>query len=103
MRGSFFKKTMFDKVKQGKQLMKMRSEAKKLQSELEDVTESVTNGNVHVKVNAAQRVEFIEINGERQKDVEDAINDAFKKVQKTAAHKMLQMEGGLSSLLGGMK
>lgn len=93
---------MFDKLQQGKQLLQMRSQAKALQKQLADVTESVEKGDVHVKVSADQKVQFISINGEERRDVADAINDAFAKVQKKAAQKMLQ-EGGLSGLLGGMK
>lgn len=93
---------MFNKLQQGKELLKMRSQAKALQKQLADVTESVEKGDVHVKVSADQKVQFISINGEERRDVADAINDAFTKVQKKAAQKMLQ-EGGLSGLLGGMK
>jgi len=94
---------MLNKLQQGKQLMKMRSEAKKLQKELAEVTESVEHGGIKVKVNGAQKVEFIEVNGERMKELEDAVNRAFKKVQKASAQKMMQMEGGLSGILGGLK
>jgi hypothetical protein len=44
----------------------------------------------------------MEIDGEENQNVVKAINEAFKKVQKKAAQKMLQ-EGGLQGLLGGMK
>lgn len=94
---------MFDKVKQGKQLLKMRSEAKKLQKELAEVTETVESGDVRVKVSADQKVIYIEKAGEKQDDVVKTINEAFKKVQKKAAQKMMESGGGLSGLLGGMQ
>jgi len=92
---------MFDKLKQGKQLLQMRSQAKELQRKLAEVTESVEKGNVKVKVSADQKVVFVEVDGETRDDIKDAINEAFKNVQKKAAQKMLQ-EGGLSGILGGM-
>jgi len=36
-------------------------------------------------------------------DVVKTINEAFKKVQKKAAQKMMESGGGLSGLLGGMQ
>lgn len=92
---------MFDKLKQGRELMKMRSQAKALQKQLAEVTESVEQGNVKVKVSGDQKVIYVEVDGQRNEAVEKAVNEAFKRVQKKAAQKMLQ-EGGLSSLMGGM-
>lgn len=92
---------MFNKLQQGKELLKMRSQAKALQKQLAEVTETVEIGSVRVKVSADQKVVYIEDSGEQKDEVVKAINEAFKKVQKKAAQKMMQ-EGGLSSLLGGM-
>lgn len=92
---------MFDKIKQGKELLKMRSQAKEMQKKLSGITESVEKGKFHVKVTADQKVEYIAIDGEEQKDLKDAINEAFKKVQKKAAQKMVE-EGGIGALMGGM-
>jgi DNA-binding protein YbaB len=91
---------MFDKLQQGKELLKMRSQAKALQKQLADVTETVEMGDVKVKVTADQKVVYIEEAGEGKGEIVNAVNEAFKKVQKKAAQKMLQ-EGGLSGLLGG--
>jgi DNA-binding protein YbaB len=91
---------MFDKLQQGRELLKMRSQAKALQKKLADVTESVEKGSIRTKVSADQKVIFMEVDGEERKDIVDAINEAFAKVQKKAAQKMIQ-EGGLGSLLGG--
>lgn len=91
---------MFDKV--GK-LMKMRSEAQKLQKELEKIIQTYEKGNVKLKINGAQQIDYVEIDGVERKDVKDALNEAMKKVQKESAKKMMEMGGGLSGLLGGMQ
>lgn len=94
---------MFDKVKQLGELAKMRRQAMALQKELEKITETVEKGDIIVSVSGDQKVRYIKINGEERKDLTDALNDAMKKVQKEAAKKMMEMGGGLSGLLGGMK
>ena len=94
---------MFDKVKQLGELAKMRSQAQKLQKELEIITETVEKGDVIVSVSGDQKVRYIKIAGEDRRDLTDAINEAMKKVQKESAKKMMEMGGGLSGLLGGLK
>lgn len=94
---------MFDKVKQGKQLMELRSQAKKLQNELSQIIQTEERGSIKVKVSADQKIVYLEKDGQRLEDLEKAINDAFKKVQKKAASKMMEMGGGLGGLLGGMR
>lgn len=79
----------------------MRSQAMALQKQLAEVTETVEMGNVKVKVSADQKIIYAEVDGENNEQLVKAINEAFKKVQKKAAQKMMQ-EGGLSGLLGGM-
>lgn len=81
----------------------MRQQAMALQKELEKITETVEKGEIIVSVSGDQKVRYIKINGEERKDLTDALNDAMKKVQKEAAKKMMEMGGGLSGLLGGMK
>ncbi|MFH1863343.1 MAG: YbaB/EbfC family nucleoid-associated protein [bacterium] len=94
---------MFQKIKQMGDLAKMRRQAMVLQKELEKITETVEKGDVVVSVSGDQKVRYIKINGEERKDLTDLLNDAMKKVQKEAAKKMMEMGGGLSGLLGGMK
>lgn len=93
---------MFDKVKQGKQLLQMRQQAKQLKSALEEIEHSEEDGDIKVKVNGAQEVIYIELDGEKRDDLVKVINEANKKVQKESAKKMMEMGGGLSGLLGGM-
>ena len=92
---------MFDKLKQGRELLRLRQQAKQLQEEMEKVEHIEERSGMKVKVNGTQKVEYIEINGERREDIENVINDAMKAVQKKAAKKMLEAGGGLGGLLGG--
>lgn len=94
---------MFKKVQQLNELRKMRSQAKALQAELEKITETVDEDGVRVKVTGDQKLVYLEIDGEKRDDIVDAVNKAMKRVQKKAAKKMMEMGGGLSGLLGGMK
>lgn len=94
---------MFDKFKQLGQINKMRQQAVKLQKELEKIKESVEKGGVKVVVRGDQMIDYITIDGQERRDLVDLINEALKKVQKESAKKMLEMGGGLSGLLGGMK
>jgi len=93
---------MFDKVKQLGNLNKMRQQAKALQDELAKIKESYSKGKYKIVVTGEQKVDYIEIDGEEQKELVKAINEAMKSVQKKSAKKMLEMGGGLSGLLGGM-
>jgi DNA-binding protein YbaB len=93
---------MFDKFKQAGNLMKMRSEAMKLQKELEKIRLSREKGGVKVVVSGDQKINYLEIDGEEKRELMELINDAMKDVQKEAAKKMLEMGGGLSGLLGRM-
>ena len=92
----------FDKVKQLGDLNKMRQQAKALQKELEQITESLSVKGVEVKVTGDQKLVYMKVDGEERQDIVDVINKAMKKVQKKAAKKMLEMGGGLSGLLGKM-
>jgi DNA-binding protein YbaB len=93
---------MFNKIKQGKELLDLHSQAKKLQKELAEVVDTAEIDEVRVKVSADQKVIYIEKAGVREEKIEKAVNEAFKKVQKKAAQKMMEMGGGLGGLLGGL-
>jgi len=94
---------MFDKAKQLNDLRKLRSQAKELQDQLQQITESVEENGIRVKVSGDQKVIYVEIDGEERKDLVEVINEAMKKVQKKAAKHMMESGGGLSGLLGGLK
>ena len=93
---------MFDKVKQGKELLKMRSEAMRLQKELQTISENVEERGIKVVVTADQKVSYLTVDGVERKDIVEAINKAFKLVGKKAAKHMMESGGGLGGLLGGM-
>ena len=90
---------MFDKLQQLKELKKMRDDAMRIQRELDAETVEAEKHGVRVKITLAQRVVSIESNGKGDSDIVDAINDAIKESQKSAARKMQSM-GGLDSLKG---
>jgi DNA-binding protein YbaB len=94
---------MFDKFKQLGQLAKMRKQAMDLQKELEKITETVEKRGWQVSVTGDQKIRYIKKDGEDFGDLVEAINDAMKNVQKESAKKMMEMGGGLSGLLGGLK
>ena len=91
---------MFNKLQQGRDLIKLRQQAKQLQKQLEEIELTEEKGDIRVRVNGAQQVVYLEINGEQRDDIVDVINKATKKVQKQAAKKMMEMGGGLGGLLG---
>ncbi len=93
---------MFDKLKQAKNLLKLRGEAKKLQDELEQIKHTEEDGDMSVTVNGAQAVLSAKVNGEEQERLVKLVNKAMKEVQKKSAKKMMEMGGGLGGLLGGM-
>ncbi|MFC1649809.1 YbaB/EbfC family nucleoid-associated protein [Patescibacteria group bacterium] len=89
------------KLGQLNELRKMRSQAMALQKELEKEVVKYEKGDIVVKVNGAQKVEYVGIDGEERKDIREAINKAMKDVQKKAAKKMMDMGGGFGGLFGG--
>ena len=93
---------MFDKFKQVKDLVKLRQQAKQIQTELEQITHSEEDAGMKVTVNGTQNIISLEVDGEQQEKLVKIINKAMKEVQKKSAKKMMEMGGGLSGLLGGM-
>lgn len=93
---------MFDKLKQAKDLLKLRGEAKKLQEQLAQIKHTEEEGDIAVTVAGDQSVVSIRMNGEEQDRLVKLLNKAMKEVQKKSAKKMMEMGGGLSGLLGGM-
>lgn len=92
---------MFDKLQQLKDLKKMRDEAMTMQRSLDAETVEVEKREVKVKITLAQRIISIESNGKGDEDIAEAVNEAIKESQKSAAKKMQQM-GGFDSLKGMM-
>lgn len=94
---------MFDKFRQLGELNKMRKKAQELQKELELIIETLEKNGWQVSVTGDQKIRYIKKDGEDMKELVDLINTAMKKVQKESAKKMMEMGGGLSGLLGGLK
>jgi len=94
---------MFDKFNQLKDLAKMRSKAMELQKELEKIIKTEDKHGWQVSVTGDQKIRYIKKGEEEFKELTDLINDLMKNVQKESAKKMMEMGGGLSGLLGGMK
>lgn len=90
---------MFSKLKQFQDL---RSQANKIKEELskETVEGSGAWGKVKIIIDGNQEIKKVEIDPELMSDktrlesaIEDAANDAIKKVQRVMAQKMSQMGG----------
>ena len=69
---------VFNKLQQGKNLLKLRQQAKQLQAELEKIEHTEEKGDIKVKVNGAQQIIYMEIDGESQENLVDLINRAMK-------------------------
>lgn len=91
---------MFDKLQQGKELLKMRQQAMQIQKQLDSETIEINKSGVMVKMTLAQKIVRIESNGKSDNDIMNAVNDAIKESQKEAAKKMQGMMGGLDALKG---
>jgi DNA-binding protein YbaB len=94
---------MFDKFKQLGELAKMRQKAMELQKELEKIIKTNEKNGWQVSVTGDQKIRYIKKDGEDMKELTDLINNLMKDIQKESAKKMMEMGGGLSGLLGGMK
>jgi len=83
---------MFDKVKELNQLRKAQSEIKK---ELENIFATAESGDTKIVVRGDKKIERIEIDGQEDKKLKDAINSAFKDVDKKVQK---QLRGKMSDL-----
>jgi len=91
---------MFDKLKQLGELKKMRDQAMQIQKQLSQETIEVEENGIKIVMTADQKIQEIEIEGERQDKLVDVINKAVKRSQEVAARKLQEMGGGLGGLLG---
>ena len=92
---------MFDKFKQIGELKKMRDEALKIQRELAAEKVEIDEGDIKIVISGDQKIQSLEIKGEPQGQLTEALNKAIKRSQEVAARKVQGMSGGLSGLLGG--
>ncbi len=82
--------------------MQLRSQALEMQKRLRAQAVTVEENGFKIVVNGAQEIQGLEINGEEQKKLREAVNKSLKKSQEIAAKHMQQMGGGLGGLLGGI-
>ncbi len=80
----------FDKVKQLGELNKMRQQAKALQKELEQITETLSAGDIEVKVTGDQKLVYMKVDGEERQDIVDAINKAMKRFKRKLPKRCLK-------------
>ncbi len=78
-----------------KEIYKLRKKQSEMQKEMEQIFSTEEKGDVKVVVRGDRKVELIEIDGEEQKDLKNAINDAMKDVNKKVEKKL---RGQLSDL-----
>lgn len=91
---------MFDKLKQGQELLKLRQQAKQMQQQLQQIHHTEEDKEMQVTVDGTQNVLSIKFSGEEQKELVNLINKAMKEIQKKSAKKMFDMGGGLSGFFG---
>lgn len=88
-------------------MMKLRSEAKKMEAELKKIHVEAEEGGVSVTLNAKQELVSVNISDEitNHRTIEanliKAFNRAGTKAQQVGAEKMQSIMGGLKGLLGG--
>ena len=90
-----------DSFQQLKDLKKMRDEAMALQKELAAEKTEVNENGIRIVITGDQKIQEIEIEGEKKDKLKEVLNKAIKKSQEIAAQKLQQMGGGLGGLLGG--
>lgn len=93
---------MFNPFQKIGEIKKMRDQAMQIQRELQAEMLIVEKNGVTIEIRGDQKIERISSNGRSDDDIKEAVNEAIKKSQEAAAHKLSQMGGGLGGLLGGM-
>ncbi|MFC1621931.1 YbaB/EbfC family nucleoid-associated protein [Patescibacteria group bacterium] len=83
---------MLDKLKDANSLRKAQSQIKK---EMEQIYVTEESRGVTIRVRGDKKIDFLEIEGEENKELRDVLNKAFKKVDKKVEK---QMRGQLGDL-----
>lgn len=81
----------------------MRDQAMQIQRQLAAETVEVEENGIKVVMTGDQKIESIEIDGQSQEKLAEAINRAIKRSQEVAARKLQEMGGlgGLGGMFGG--
>lgn len=90
----------FDKLKQLKDLKKMRDQAMAIQRQLREEKVEVDENGVRIVMTADQEIKSLQIDGQEDRRVLEVLNKAIKRSQEVAAKKLQEISGGLSGLLG---
>jgi len=90
----------FDKLKQLRELKKMRDQAMAIQRQLAAEEVMVEEQGIKIVMTGDQKVKSLEIDGESQNRLIGVLNKVIKKSQEIAAKKLQEMSGGLTGLLG---
>ena len=72
-------------------LTKMQNQARQMQKALQQEHVTIERNGIRVVLRGDQQVEEVEIDGVLDNRVADAINDAVRKTQELAAHKLLEL------------
>lgn len=91
---------MFNPLKGLGDLKQMRDQAMQIQKALAAELITVEKNGVVVEITGDQKVRSIKVNGNEEYNLQEAVNEAIKKSQEVAAHKLQEMGGGLGGLLG---
>ncbi len=92
---------MLNPFKQLGDLKAMRDQAMAIQKQLSAEILEVVKGNIRIVITGEQKVQRIERDGQEDREMLEAVNEAIKKSQEVAAKKLSEMSGGLQGLLGG--
>ncbi|PWU23854.1 hypothetical protein C5B42_01685 [Candidatus Cerribacteria bacterium 'Amazon FNV 2010 28 9'] len=82
-------------------LNQLRSQAMQMQRQLAAEELEITRGDIRVVITGDQKIKIFSVQGITSQPAIDALNEAVKKSQETAAKKLQSMSGGLGGLLSG--
>ncbi|TSC53915.1 MAG: Uncharacterized protein LiPW16_267 [Microgenomates group bacterium LiPW_16] len=91
---------MINPLKNLSDLKAMRDQAMTIQQALAAEVITVEKNGVKVVITGDQKVQTLEIDGNADSRVLEAVNEAIRKSQEVAAKKLQEMSGGLGGLLG---
>lgn len=91
---------IFDKLHQLGELKKMRDQALAVQKALAQEKVEIEEQGVKIVITGDQKVESLLVDGQEEDRLREVFNKALKRSQEIAAHKLSEMGGGLSGLLG---
>ena len=81
-------------------LKQMRDQAMQIQKALGQEIITVEKNGVEVQISGDQKLVSLKVDGNEDRRVLEALNEAIKKSQEVAAKKLSEMGGGLQGLLG---